>query len=454
MVCAWDLNIDFKAKNGPSSSFSSSSLLANPTSQPSTSRDKATGRTTFRRQVNAHTHWVNDIALAQSNSALISASSDSTVRLWRQDSEDPTLAPTIGEHVDYVKCLATPNPHSDWVASGGLDHKIYLWDLNGGGEKLSIDVSEDERTAKGSVYALSARDSILASGGPDSVVRIWDSKSGKLVTKFVGHTDNVRSILINQDADTIMTASSDQTIKIWSMTAGRCMHTLTMHNDSVWSLYSDHPQLQVFYSSDRSGLVAKTDARNASDFDQGLCVSALQENGGVVRVIAAGGYIWTATPKSSINRWRDVNTNLQPDFPSSFPSYHRHTSSIASRRSARSPPPGAAPSTDSDPAAPKIPQSSLLVLANTSAFQGISRRITETHPRQSITSGLSVSELLLDEELELATPLQALPEESVEGQNGLIKHMMLNDRKRALTQDTAGEIILWDLLRVSSGRGV
>lgn len=440
MVCAWDLNVDFRSKSTPTGPPS-----LNPTTQPSTS----SGRTTFRRQVNAHTHWINDIILTQSNSALVSASSDSTVRLWRQDSEDPSLAPTIGKHVDYVKCLATPHPHSDWVASGGLDHKICLWDLNGGGEKLSINVSEDERTAKGSVYALSAKDSILASGGPDNVVRIWDSKSGKLVTKFVGHTDNIRSILINQDADTIMTASSDQTVKIWSMTAGRCMHTLTMHNDSVWSLYSDHPQLAVFYSSDRSGLVAKTDARNASDFDQGVCVAALQENGGVVRVVAAGDYIWTATPKSSINRWKDVDTSLGPDLLASFPSPHRHTSSVASRWSTRSPPPGAAPPTDSNPANPKIPHSALLVLANTSTFQGIPRRHTEYLPRQSIASGPSASELLLNEEFELATPLQGLPEETIEGQNGLIKHMLLNDRKQALTQDTAGEIVLWDLLRVS-----
>src|SRR5204863_2878398 len=143
-----------------------------------------------------------------------------------------------------------------------------------------IDMSEDRLTSKGSVYALGAKRSILASGGPERVVRVWDPKSGRLITKFVGHTDNIRGILINQDGDTIMTASSDQTVKVWSMTAGRCMHTLTMHNDSVWSLYSDHPQLSVFYSSDRSGLVAKTDTRNTYDIDQGICVAVLQENDG------------------------------------------------------------------------------------------------------------------------------------------------------------------------------
>ena len=134
------------------------------------------------------------------------------------------------------------------MASGGLDHKIYLWDLERGGQKLQIQNSDEEVPDKGSVYALCANDSLIANGGPESVVKIWDTRSGKRVTKFVGHTDNIRSVLISQDSDTIMTASSDQTVKVWSMTAGRCMYTLTMHNDSVWSLYSDHPQLSVFYS--------------------------------------------------------------------------------------------------------------------------------------------------------------------------------------------------------------
>lgn len=441
MICAWDLNLGLPTKNGlsqPSSPTPSGKDSGNSLSNLSS---KTAEPTVFHRQVQAHTHWVNDIVLTQSNSALVSASSDTTVRLWRQTDDDLNPPPVIGKHGDYVKCLANPRSHSDWVASGGLDHKIFLWDLNGGGEKLKIDVSEDDKTPKGSVYALSAKGSILASGGPDSVVRVWDSKSGKLVTKFVGHTDNVRSILINQDGDTIMTASSDQTVKVWSMTAGRCMHTLTMHNDSVWSLYSNHPQLSVFYSSDRSGLVAKTDTRNVPDIDQGTCVAALQENGGVVKVVAARDYIWTATPKSSINRWYDVDTAAGIELPPTTPT-HRHTSSITSQQITEE------PSKEAVTRKGKIPANSVLLLSSTATFPN-THHLDSDAARNSISSGRAPAELLLDEDIGIVTPLQSLPERSIEGENGLIKHAMLNDRKRALTQDTAGEVVLWDLLRVS-----
>ncbi|EFR03211.1 WD repeat-containing protein 48 [Nannizzia gypsea CBS 118893] len=425
VICAWDLNLNLRTRNDLHD-FSQN----NTPSRSSTSAS-------FRSQVQAHTHWINDIILTQNNSTLVSASSDTTVRAWRPTGNGhvPTV---IGKHTDYVKCLATPQSDADWVASGSLDHKIYLWDLNGGGERLKIDVSEYDKTPKGSVYALSAKGSILASGGPDSVVRIWDSKSGKLITKFVGHTDNVRSILLNRDGDTVLTASSDQTIKVWSMAAGRCMHTLTMHNDSVWSLYSDHPQLSVFYSSDRSGLVAKTDTRNAPDIDQGICIAALQENDGVFKVVAAGGHIWTATPKSSIHRWNDVDTTAEIEAATPPPA-GRHTSSVTSPTSSDDNKNGPRPANQ------KIPASSILILSNT-AFPNPMHREADV-VSLSVSSLRAPTDILLDEGITLATPLQSLPQETIEGQHGVIKHITLNDRKRALTQDTAGDVVLWDLLR-------
>ncbi|KAJ5973398.1 hypothetical protein N7481_010608 [Penicillium waksmanii] len=407
VICSWDL--DF-----PLNPLSSQN--------PFSSANRKPGPTRFKTQVQAHSHWINDIVLTENNSALVSASSDTTVRLWRPHSESTEVPERIGKHADYVKAVASPGGQASWVASGGLDHKLYLWDLNGGGEVLNIDAGGDDTTEKGSVYALGAVSSVLASGGPENVVRVWDPKSGKLVTKFVGHTDNVRDILINQTGDTIMTASSDQTIKIWSLTAGRCMNTLTMHNDSVWSLYSDHPDLSVFYSSDRSGLVAKTDTRNSPDPEQGTSVAALQEHEGVVKVVAAGDFIWTATPKSSINRWRNVDTELeieaQPDPARTIES----TTADPEKTPEKAPENGPK----------KIPYNAALQLSATSSL------LRGPPNGRSAENGL---------EPDLTIPVHSLPEESIEGQHGLIKCLMLNDRKRTLTQDSAGEVVLWDLLK-------
>jgi WD repeat-containing protein 48 len=320
-----------------------------------------------------------------------------------------------------------------------LDRRICLWDLNGAGKKLEIEVGDEEKSEKGSVYALSVSRSVLASGGPDAIVRLWDPKSGKRVTKFVGHTDNVRDILINETGDTIMTASSDQTVKVWSVTAGRCMHTLTMHNDSVWSMYSDDPQLGVFYSSDRSGLVVKTDVRGTlGEMDDGLSLAVAQENDGVNKVIACGDYIWTATSSSSINRWANVDTGDDIQLPEAY--RHHRASSAASRPSRLSPP------ATNGHSKKEIPAQSVLRISNTATFPAAARDSDTATTFSSLTR--KGSEIIVDPDIGVIVPIHALPEETIEGQHGLVKHKLLNDRRRALTLDTAGDVLLWDLLKV------
>ncbi|KAH7080368.1 hypothetical protein BKA63DRAFT_531305 [Paraphoma chrysanthemicola] len=419
VICAWDLHLDLQQNDDERDPFADTNAT-NYKPPP----------TQFKSQVQAHTHWINDIVLAQNSSALVSASSDITVKVWRPAATESLPPQTIGLHTDYVKRVASPGGNENWVASGGLDRKISVWDLNGAGKKLEIAVGEDENTAKGSVYALAATPSIIASGGPESIVRVWDSRTGKRITKFVGHTDNVRDILVAEDGDTILTASSDQTVKVWSMTAGRCMYTLTMHNDSVWSLFSECPQLSVFYSSDRSGIVAKSDVRNCAEMDEGLSVAVCQEHEGVNKLVAAGDYVWTATSSSSINRWDDVETATEVELPES---YKWHRASVTTMRSRLPSPPTSGPKTNGT--SEKLPFKALLRMSNTAPFPQLSAKDQDA------------STVLAASDHGVIVPVRSLPDHTIEGQNGLIKHHLLNDRRRVLTLDTAGEVMLWDLLQ-------
>ena len=427
MICGWD--IDINAQNGDT-----------PKAEENGEHKKST--TSFRKQVQAHTHWVNDIVLVKNNLGLVSCSSDVTVKLWRPHSDESTASYTIGSHSDYIKCLTTPGPQANWVASGGLDHRICLWDLNGGGKKLEINVGKDYNVTKGSIYTLQAKGPLLASGGPEGVVRLWDSNSGKSITKFVGHTDNVRDILISEDEDTILSASSDQTIKVWSLTAGRCLHTLTMHNDSVWCMYSDDPNLAVFYSGDKSGLVAKTDTRRAMEVEEGVSVALCQEHDSIAKVVTAGNSIWTATSSSSVNRWKDVDTELEVETPPISPRAER-SQSVLSKNIEESTPPESPKTNGVHPS--RIPHNAILMLANTAIHPG--RKNLGRLPNQSVTNLRKASEAIIANNLSIIVPMRGQPAETIEGQNGLIKHTMLNDRKRILTLDTAGEVVLWDLLK-------
>lgn len=371
-----------------------------------------------------------------------------TIKLWRPHSDDQTIPATLGSHADYVKCLATPCDTSTWIASSGLDRRIILWDVNGKGELIKFQVGEGGEGSegpKGSAYALGTGGGILASGGPEKVVRIWDPKSGKRITKLVGHTDNVRSILLSDDGRTMLTASSDTTIKLWSLEMRRCLHTFTMHSDSVWALHSLHPRLEVFHAGDRSGLVTKTDIRGVGDIDEVDCVAVYKEHHGVTKIVGVGDRLWSATSSSSLNRWIDT-----PDWdPVPFSAAHLRASAASRHRPSTSQSRSSV-SSQTGPASSIPPQAFLRL---TSVHDTLLQVGPISHKDQdfvSVFSALSPSPPtnvpVSSEEPHHVVPVRDEPETTIAGQHGLIKHILLNDRRRVLTLDTSHTVALWDIV--------
>lgn len=134
--------------------------------------------------------------------AVVSCSSDETVKAWNpHDGSGASDTVVLGRHMDYVQCL-TNAKHQKWVASGGFDRMIKLWDLTRERQNPIITFSPpEESNTKASVYAIAtdATGSFIASGSPERVIRLWDPRSGKRTGKLVGHTDNIRSILVSED---------------------------------------------------------------------------------------------------------------------------------------------------------------------------------------------------------------------------------------------------------------
>lgn len=432
MICAWDATATIKSSPQAPAENSASS----PRHQTSPKLGKSSR---YRKHVQAHTHWINDLALAQSQTALVSASSDTSVKVWRPYAEDISPPQTIGLHTDYVKRVTSPGDHADWVASGGLDHQVFLWDLNGAGQRLQINAASEESPAKGSVYALAANETMIAAGGPESIVKLWDVRSGKPITKFIGHTDMVRDFLISQDNDRIMSASSDGTVKVWSMRAARCMHTLVMHTESVWTLKAGDPSLSIFYSGDRSGFLAKTDTRHVADMDEGSSIAICREHEGIMKIATVGNTIWTATQSSSLSCWEDVDMSVGIQFPEELRGYrvHGHSASRSWASTTTSPPRG--PSSPEADSSGKIPFTCLLRTSNRVAIPSArAYSAVVTRKNSVLTSGDSAG----------FSPLRRLPNDTIEGQDGLKTHVLLNDKQRVLTQDTTGNVMLWDLLQV------
>jgi WD40 repeat protein len=74
--------------------------------------------------------------------------------------------------------------------------------------------------------AFSPDGKLLASGGDDATIRIWDVETGQLHRLLCEHTKSVRSVCFSPDGKTLASASEDETIKLWNLKTGECQNTL------------------------------------------------------------------------------------------------------------------------------------------------------------------------------------------------------------------------------------
>ena len=124
-----------------------------------------------------HTDWANDVVLVPDGgrtSAIISASSDNTLKLWTfaQGGSKAPRCHTLRRHTDFVKALAYAS-QVRLLASAGCDGSVILWDI----QALAPCGGSGEREPRhtDSIYTLSTNASatLVASGSVDKDVRLF-----------------------------------------------------------------------------------------------------------------------------------------------------------------------------------------------------------------------------------------------------------------------------------------
>ena len=78
-----------------------------------------------------------------------------------------------------------------------------------------IQVPLDGEKDEGRSVAISSDGRLLATGGSAGIVRIWDFRSGSLITALTGHSGTINSLSFSIDDKQIISVGDDGSVFSW-----------------------------------------------------------------------------------------------------------------------------------------------------------------------------------------------------------------------------------------------
>lgn len=185
------------------------------------------------RTFTGHTEWVRKVIIHPTLLLMASCSHDQTAIIWdiasaltsiqnktagSGDSSKLILQQLPG-HDNVIEAIAFANDEGNRVIEGSEYYRKakFIASISTDEEsKDSIDVTKKEAPKKSNKL-------FVATGGRDKLIKIWDAKEGTLVGTFVGHDNWIRDLVFHPNGNYLMSVSDDKSLRVWDLVAGRCI---------------------------------------------------------------------------------------------------------------------------------------------------------------------------------------------------------------------------------------
>ena len=201
----------------------------------------------------AHGGPIKGLVYSEKLGLLVSTSFDYTAVVWDSGSMKE-LKQLIGHNA--AVNTAAFSPDGRWLATGGDDNQILLWDVS----KLRdpqlepVPILLDGHTAKVVDLAFSADGKYLASASWDRRVGIWDISALKLKRYLSGHQGPVNTAQFSGDGRYVYSGGADGHIRLWRLTTGEYLRSVVRNGFGI-NVMDLSPELNVLAYGGSNGMM-------------------------------------------------------------------------------------------------------------------------------------------------------------------------------------------------------
>jgi WD40 repeat protein len=216
--------------------------------------DPASGKELRRLRVYPDRVFTNISALAFSPDSKTLAVGDFNrrIRLWDVTSWEERL-PVQG-HSGVVNAVVFA-PDGKTVVSGGVDRTIRFWDWTSGKElRRSEGVGTRYSNAALTFTADGKALASLEETGLEAPLRLWDPKTGKLLSHFGKKGQFPVAIVFLADNETLAAAEWDGSISLWEPRTGKLLRRVGKHKGRLLALVPMPDGKAVFWAGDYQAL--------------------------------------------------------------------------------------------------------------------------------------------------------------------------------------------------------